>query len=244
MSLARDDDRVAGPGGGDGGRDRLCAVADLPHLAAARFAAGTGQDLGADGRRVFGARVVVGDDQQLGPGGRGGAHQRALGPVAVAPGAEHDQQPARDLRTQGVEQRGDRGGLVGVVDDRQERLPALDPLHPTGDGDPGEAHGGHRRRHPGGVQAGERDERVRDVERARQAQRDRHRAVRGRGGEVLRAVGVGDDVAGAPVGRGRAAETVTAPGVRAASRTPHSSSTQITARSVRPGANSDAFAAK
>ena len=127
----------------------------------------SGQDLGADRGRVFGARVVVGDDQQFGPGGRGGAHQRALGPVAVPAGAEHDQQPARDLRTQGVEQRGDGGGLVGVVDDREERLPALDPLHPAGDGDPGEALGRHRRRHPGRVQAGEGDERVRDVERAR-----------------------------------------------------------------------------
>ena len=70
------------------------AVADLAHLAASADRAGTGQHLGADGGRVLGARVVVGDDQQRRPGGRGRAHQRPLAAVAVAAAAEHDDQPA------------------------------------------------------------------------------------------------------------------------------------------------------
>ena len=94
---------------------------------------GAGQHGGADRGRVLGARVVVGDHEHVGQPGRDLAHHRALARVAVAAGADHDDQPTGRQRAQ----RGQRGldgvGLVGVVDDHVEVLPGVDPLESAGD---------------------------------------------------------------------------------------------------------------
>ena len=60
------------------------------------------------------------------------AHQRALGAVAVAAGAEHDDQPAPGVRTQGLQYGAQAVGGVGVVDVGFAAAGALaDPLQPS-----------------------------------------------------------------------------------------------------------------
>ena len=57
-----------------------------------------GEDVGDDRAGVLGARVVGGDDQLVGQLGAGGAHEGALGAVAVAAGAEDGEEAgAREL---------------------------------------------------------------------------------------------------------------------------------------------------
>ena len=95
-----------------GGRRPRCT-------SARRVGRHAGQHRGADRGRVLGARVVVGDHQHVGEPGGDLAHQRPLAGVAVAAGAEDDDQPARGQRAQRVQRGRDGVGLVGVVDDRR-----------------------------------------------------------------------------------------------------------------------------
>ena len=46
-----------------------------------------------DRRRILGARVVGGDDRQVGVARRDLAHERPLAAIAIAAAAEHDDQP-------------------------------------------------------------------------------------------------------------------------------------------------------
>ena len=71
---------------------------------------------GADLRRVLAARIVVGDDDQVGQARRDRAHLRPLALVAVAAGAEHGDQPAFDMRPKRRDRRLERVGRVGVID--------------------------------------------------------------------------------------------------------------------------------
>ncbi len=75
------------------------------------------QDLAADGRRIFAARIVVGDDGKIGLGDGDLAHLGPLALVAVAAAAEHHHQAVRNIGTQGVERLGERVGRVGIVDE-------------------------------------------------------------------------------------------------------------------------------
>ena len=88
VALAGDAEHVAGLEHGDGAGDRLAAVADLDRVGRG------GEDRLADRGRVLGARIVVGDDDHVGVVGGGLAHQRPLAGIAVAAGAEDDDQPA------------------------------------------------------------------------------------------------------------------------------------------------------
>ena len=93
VALAGDDHHVAGLGERDPEADRRGAVGfDLD--AATVAVADPGQDLVDDGHRVLGARVVGRHDRQVGHARRRRSHQRPLRAVAVATGAEHDDDPA------------------------------------------------------------------------------------------------------------------------------------------------------
>ena len=83
-------------------------------------------------RGILVARVVVGDDDQIGQLGGDRAHRRALARVAVTAGAEHHREPVRSAPAQGLQHRPQRARLVRVVDQRQEVLTALDRLQPAG----------------------------------------------------------------------------------------------------------------
>ena len=77
VALAGDQQHVAGLKRRDGAADRLAAVADLADVRARRRAV---EDGGADRRRIFAARIVVGDDDAVGALRRDRAHQRRACP--------------------------------------------------------------------------------------------------------------------------------------------------------------------
>ena len=84
---------------------------------AARFAAGSGQDLGADGSWDLGARVIIRDDGDIGLLDRYATHDGAFTAITVATAAEHADEAAGDEGAAGVEGGGQGFRLVSVVDD-------------------------------------------------------------------------------------------------------------------------------
>ena len=62
------------------------------------------------------ARIVVGDDDPVGEPRRRRAHLGALARVAVAAGAEDDDQPVPGVRPQRLDRRFDRVGRMGIID--------------------------------------------------------------------------------------------------------------------------------
>ena len=105
------------------------------HLAGARRAS---QDVAPDRRRILAPRIVVGDDDEVGQPGRDRAHLGPLADVAVAAGAEDDDQPAPGVGPERLDRRLDRVGRMGIVDidrssgpgDHRPLQPAANPLHP------------------------------------------------------------------------------------------------------------------
>ncbi len=162
------------------------------HLGAARA------HLGADGSGVLGPGVVVGDDDVVGPLGRGGAHRPALPPVAVAARPEDDDEAARRRRTQGPKCGLDRIRSMRVVHDAARVALRVgvgpgDDLHPTGHhGLPSQRLGSLVQGVPELHQADRRERRVDDVEVAGQVAPEVHRAGRSRQREH-RPVPVPDD---------------------------------------------------
>ena len=84
--------------------------ADVPRARTARH------HLGANGGRVLAARVVVGDDREIGKARGDFAHDRPLAGVAVAAAAEDDEQPAARVRAQRVQDVFERIGRMGLVE--------------------------------------------------------------------------------------------------------------------------------
>ena len=72
---------------------------------------------------ILAARVVGGDDDEIAQPSGHRAHERPLGPIAVAAAAEHRDQPAAGQRPRRLEQVAQRVVGVGVVDD--DRHPVL-----------------------------------------------------------------------------------------------------------------------
>ena len=80
------------------------------------------QDVAPDRGRVLAPRIVVGDDDEVGEPGRDRAHLGPLADVAVAAGAEDDDQPVPGVRPKRLDRRLDRVGRMGVIDiDRRAR---------------------------------------------------------------------------------------------------------------------------
>ena len=100
-------------------------------------AAHAGQDVADDGAGLFKAWVVIGEDDAVGLGCSDGAHQGALGVVAVAATAENTPQQAAALlgqRAQRVQCFLQCVGGVGVIDHRQRRVLAALALQASGYG--------------------------------------------------------------------------------------------------------------
>jgi hypothetical protein len=130
MTLAGDEQRVPRFERGDGAADRLAAIPDL------RRADGAREDFGADTRRYFAARVVVGDDDAVGIVNRDRAHDRPLAAVAVAAAAEHHDEATLGVGAQRFQGLGQRIGLVGVVDEDRRAVLLTDKLQaPFGAGE-------------------------------------------------------------------------------------------------------------
>src|SRR3954449_11614026 len=129
------------------------------------------EDLGDDRARVLAARVVGRDDDDVRVLAHDGAHERALGTVAVAAGAEDDDHAPGRERPRRAQHVVERVRGVGVVDEHGERLALVDRLEAAGD-----AHGvrepvGDRRVIDAqGADGGDGAEDVEDVEAAGQQQ--------------------------------------------------------------------------
>src|SRR6516164_2686078 len=110
MALAGNQQDVAGLQFSDGPSDRLAPIADL---------SGAGRcshDSGADRRGILAAGIVVGDNYAVGFSCSDRAHQRPLAGIAIAPGAEHDEQTSATVRTQCFERLCQCIWLVRVID--------------------------------------------------------------------------------------------------------------------------------
>ena len=130
MALAGDHQDVTVGQHGGGRPDRLAAVADFLGVARA------GQNLRPDRGRRFAARVVVGDDHRIGQTGGDLAHQRPLGAIAIATGAEHHDQLAAHMRTQRAQHGLQAVGRMGIVHIGFAAARALaDALKPPGGAD-------------------------------------------------------------------------------------------------------------
>src|SRR4051794_23976157 len=90
-------------------------------------------DLGDDRARVLAARVVGRDDDDVRVLAHDGAHERALGTVAVAAGAEDDDHAPGRERPRRAQHVVERVRGVGVVDEHGERLALVDRLEAAGD---------------------------------------------------------------------------------------------------------------
>ncbi len=80
-------------------------------------------DRRTNGGGIFAARIVVGDDDAVGALGGDLAHDRALAGVAVAAGAEHDDQLAPRVGPHRDQDLFERIGFVRIVD--EDRRPVL-----------------------------------------------------------------------------------------------------------------------
>src|ERR1700674_4508589 len=135
VSLAGHQHRPAGSGGGERGADRLATVGHQP-VAGVAARLHSLLDRGHDRQRVLAARVVGGDDRQVGQLAGGPPHRRALARIAFAAAAEHHRHldrtgpiAAGDLAHR-LESGGQRRPGMGIVDVHRERLGAGHPLPP------------------------------------------------------------------------------------------------------------------
>src|SRR3954469_7073892 len=147
VALAGDDHDVARLGDRHRTLDRGPAV-DLDVDAGAAAL----EDRRDDRVRVLAARVVGGDDHDVGVVAGHRAHERALRTVAVGAGAEGDDDAAGRQRPRGAQHVVERVRRVGVVDEDRERLALVDGLEAAG--------------HPDGVAQALGDRRVVDAQRA------------------------------------------------------------------------------
>ncbi len=154
-----------------------------------------GPDLRGDGSGVLATRVVGGEDGEVGQAGGDLAHQRSLGPVAVAAAAEDHQHTPGPGHAAGTGEGLLKGvGGVGVVDQHREGLAPVDRLVAAGHRCQVRQPGRHRAgRHPELAGCGRRRQGVGDIDRAGQAQANRLALPREAGAQAVigEVVGVG-----------------------------------------------------
>ena len=163
VTLAGDHERVAVGEHRDSSANGRAPIADLERRRRG------GEDLGANGGGVLGARIVVGHDRHIGEAGRSRAHHRPLARIAVAAAAEHQDEAAAHEWPQGRERFLERIGLVGVIDEHRRAADLADTLQASRRA----AQLLHRMKHRVGFAASRdaepgRDQRVRDLEVAGQ----------------------------------------------------------------------------
>ncbi len=196
VALAQQGHHIAGPGQLQHPEDGGAAVGD--HLVG-EVPQGGG-DLAADVLRALRAGVVGGDHGVVRPPGGGAGHVGAAQLGAVAPRAEHGEDPAGVVLRQGGQQGVEAGAVVGVVHDHLEGGGDGDALGPAR-----HAHVGQPRPHraviePQGAAEGHGGQGVQAVEPPGQGDVVAGRARRGEA-EGQGAVGVGLDGQGAHVRR-------------------------------------------
>ena len=173
MPLAGDEHDIARIGLGERCLDRLGTVGDHADIGCVGCAP---RDVGENGLRILVARIVAGQDHDVGQACRNFAHQRALARIAVAAAAEDaDQAPAahHGRLAQGHERLLQRIRRVRVVNHYQ-RLPLpAESLHASGRESQPLQHGGCLvERHIRGQQCAEHGKEIGDVETAHHRRRD------------------------------------------------------------------------
>src|SRR5579859_6340110 len=134
VTFSGEQHRITGSRHGKGARDARAAV---HHAGKALPLARAGlnssrRDLTQNGFRVFFARVLIGDDREVGQPRGSGAHVGPLYPVAVARRPEDGDQPPTGDGTQDFKDFGQTLRCVGVVHDHSERLAFVNALHAPG----------------------------------------------------------------------------------------------------------------
>src|SRR5262245_61150111 len=120
MALAGDQQDVAALEIRDCLADRFGAVADLG------CASSVGKNGGADRRRVFAARVVVGHDDTIGTFSCDAAHDRPLAAIPIAACTEHHGELSLRVGTQACQRLLERVGLARIVDKDRRSVPVAD----------------------------------------------------------------------------------------------------------------------
>src|ERR1043166_7417206 len=127
VTLAGDQQHIARLKRGHRAADRLTPIADLANV---RRAGGAVHDGGADRGGIFAARIVVGNDDAIGALGGNGAHQRTLALVAIAAGAEYDNELTFDIGPQRLDGLLQSVGLVSVVDKHRRAVAITHKIEP------------------------------------------------------------------------------------------------------------------
>src|SRR5919108_4495954 len=163
MALAGNQQYVAPMQILDRATDRLAAVADFER-ARSRL-----EDRGTDRRGILTARIVVGHYDPVGELGGNRSHHRSLALVAIAAATEHHGQPALGVGPQRLERLGQCIGLVRVVDENRRAVVLPNKLEPAfGAFEIAERREGHGRIDAGGDHEPRCDQRIIDLELARQ----------------------------------------------------------------------------
>jgi hypothetical protein len=93
----------------DASTDRFESVADLDGARRSR------QNGRADRGGIFAAWIIVGHDHAVRFGGGNGTHQRSFAAVAIAAGAQNNDQMSGSVRTQSIERLGQGVRLMRVI---------------------------------------------------------------------------------------------------------------------------------
>ncbi len=129
VALTGQDDDIVRRGTGDQLGNGLAATS---HEGDVIHSHKTGADVVENPLRVFGTRVVVGDQHAVCQPLHHLGHQRTLAAITIATAAEQAQQLALGVRTQGRENFFQRVGGMGVIDHNQWLSPTAQTLHATG----------------------------------------------------------------------------------------------------------------
>lgn len=119
MPLASEDDDIVGGSGGDQMGDGIASAGDefdVGRLGEPRA------NIIEDPLRVFGTRIVVGDQHAVSQALGHFSHQRTLAAITIATAAKQAQQATMGVRTQGFEDLFQRIGRMGVIDHHQRLL--------------------------------------------------------------------------------------------------------------------------
>ncbi len=126
MPLAGQHDHIIGSGSGDQVCDGFATTGNELDLGRPGE---TGTDVIENAQRVFGTRVVVGDQHAIGQALGHFGHQRALAAISVAAAAEQAQQLAVRVRAQGFEHFLQGVRSMRVVDHHQRLVAPTQALH-------------------------------------------------------------------------------------------------------------------
>ena len=125
VALAGDDQHIACANHAHSVSDGLTTIRNVDGAGRSR------QDRGANGGGIFGTRIVVRHDDNVGVARGDVAHDGALASIAIAAATEHDDKATCRQRTQGGEHFFERIGLMRIIDEDWRALSLANLLQTT-----------------------------------------------------------------------------------------------------------------